>query len=140
MMISARNQIDAVIEELRYGPVSVLLELQTQSGTRMLASVSTMSAEAMQLQCGDRIIAFFQAAHVLIATGWAMGISARNKLHGIAEQVHMGAINSEVIVRLRESHDRISAVITNEAVRELELKNGDEVVVIVKASDVMVAK
>ena len=52
----------------------------------------------------------------------------------------MGAVNSEVIVRLRESHDRISAVITNEAVRELELKNGDEVVVIVKASDVMVAK
>ena len=140
MMISARNQIDGVIAELRYGPVSVLLELQTANGTRMSASVSTMSAEAMQLQQGDRIVAFFQASHVLIATGWAMGISARNKLPGIAEQVRMGAVNAEIVVRLEESKDRISAVITNEAVRELELKDGDEVVVIVKASDVMVAK
>jgi molybdate transport system regulatory protein len=140
MMISARNQIDGLINLLEYGPNSVLVELETANGTRMLASISTTSAKAMQLQQGDRIVAFFQAAHVLIATGWAMGISARNKLDGVIETLHIGSVNSEIVVRLNESKDRIGAIITNEAVGELELKSGDVVVVIIKASDVMIAK
>ncbi len=140
MMISARNQIDGIVTSVTYGPLDVVVVLQTLNKTALTASISTQCAEAMALQNDDRVIAFFQSGHVLVATGWALGISARNKLFGVAEAVIMGAVNTEVIVRLRESNDRISAVITTDAVRELALKVGDEVVAIIKASEVMLAK
>lgn len=139
MMISAGNQLDAVISEIVYGPVSVLLVLQTLQGTRMVASVSRSSATAMRLREGERIVAVFQAAHVLIATGWAMGISARNKLSCTIKEVRMGVVNAEIALSL-EGNDRITAIVTNEAAHELRLKEGDEVVAIIKAGDVMVAK
>ncbi len=140
MMISARNQIDATVEELQKGPVNVLALLESHNGTKMAASISTMSTEAMQLKCGDKIIALFQASHVLIATGWALEISARNKFYGVAESICIGSVDTEVVVRLNDSNDTLRAVITNDALVELDIKAGDEVVAIVKASEVMIAK
>jgi molybdate transport system regulatory protein len=118
----------------------VVVALQTPNKTVLTASISTQCAQAMGLKNDDQVIAFFQAGHVLVATGWALGISARNKFVGIAEGIIMGAVNTEVVVRLQESNDRISAIITTDAVRELALKPGDEVVAIIKASEVMLAK
>lgn len=138
-MISAGNQLDVLISEVLYGPVSVLLILQTKQGVRMVASVSKSSATAMRLREGERVIAVFQASHVLVATGWAMGISARNKLSGRVHRITMGVVNAEIDLLL-EGMERIVAVITNEAVAELRLKDGDEIVAIIKASDVMIAK
>jgi len=139
MMISARNQIDVTVEEIQNGPVSALAVLKTALGGSMVASITNASASQMRLKAGDRVIAFFQASHVLIATGWALPISARNKLSGTIASLVMGTVNTEVCVRLGEG-DRVTAVITNEAARDLALKEGDEVVAIIKASDVMIAK
>ncbi len=68
-----------------------------------------------------------------------MGISARNKLSGRVHRITMGVVNAEIDLLL-EGMERIVAVITNEAVAELRLKDGDEIVAIIKASDVMIAK
>lgn len=138
-MISARNQIDVTVAEIKQGMVSTFVTLMTASGTRMHAAVSRESADAMQLERGDRVIAFFKASHVLIATGWAMSVSAGNKLQGDIEMISRGAVNAEVTLRL-ESGESLNAVITNDAVEELALEKNDSVHAIIKASDVMIAK
>ena len=66
-------------------------------------------------------------------------ISARNKLQGSVVKVTKGAVNSEVDVKL-VSGDVVVAIITNEAVTDLALKEGSEVVAIIKSTDVMIAK
>ena len=139
MMISARNQIDVTIETVERGAVNTLLHLKTRQGMQMVASVTNLSADALQLREKERVIAFFKASHVLIATGWSIAISARNYLEGeIVSLVH-GTVNAEVTVAL-PGGDRLTATITDEAARNLSLKEGEKVAAIIKASDLMIAK
>ncbi|WP_345969489.1 MULTISPECIES: TOBE domain-containing protein [Sulfurimonas] len=139
MMISARNQIDADIVAVRRDGVSALLELKTAQGTLMFASITGNASDTLCVKEGDRVIAFFKDSHVLVATGWAIPISARNRLEGTIETVHRGVVNAEVRIRLGGG-DRISATVTDDAVSNLELQSGMPVVAIIKASDMMIAK
>jgi molybdate transport system regulatory protein len=139
MMISARNQIDVTVEEVRRGVVNALVVLKTAQGTQMEASITENNAEALQLGAGDKVIAFFKASHVLIATGWAMAISARNMLEGVVEAIITGSVNTEIVLKL-PSGDRLTSIITNEAAGNLALKKGENAVAIIKESDVMIAK
>jgi molybdopterin-binding protein len=66
-----------------------------------------------------------------------MKISARNKLRGRVEQITRGAATANVSVSV--SGMAMTAAITVDAVDELGLKPGSDVIVIVKASDVMLA-
>jgi len=67
-----------------------------------------------------------------------MRISARNQLAGSVVEVSPGAVTTTVKVRLAGG-DVVTASITKEAADELGLAAGTDVVVIVKASDVMLA-
>ncbi len=138
-MLSARNQIDVTVEEVNNGAVNAFLVLTTTHGTKMYASITESSTENMNIKVGDKVIAFFKASHVLIGVGWSMPISARNKLQGTIKTIRKGAVNSEISVKLPIG-DIVSSIITNEAVDEMALKEGDEVVAIIKSSDVMIAK
>ena len=139
MMISARNQIDTEVVEVRRGGVNALLTLRTKQGTQMYASVTDEAADALAVKGGDRVIAFFKASHVMVATGWAIPISARNRLEGLVETVQHGVVNAEVDIRLDDG-DCVYATVTEDAVSNLDLKPGINVVAIIKASDVMIAK
>src|SRR5262245_6651590 len=67
-----------------------------------------------------------------------MRISARNQLAGSVVEVTPGAVTTTVKVRLAGG-DVMTSSITKEAADELGLAAGNDVVVIVKASDVMLA-
>ncbi|MEA2251786.1 MAG: hypothetical protein QOI62_845 [Solirubrobacteraceae bacterium] len=64
-----------------------------------------------------------------------MKLSARNRLAGTVTSVEQGAAIANVAVDVGGT--RLVASITVEAVRELGLREGSEVVAIVKASDVI---
>jgi molybdate transport system regulatory protein len=66
-----------------------------------------------------------------------MRISARNQLAGTVRSVSEGAAIANVEVDV--GGQRVVASITVEAARELGLREGADVTVIVKASDVMLA-
>jgi molybdate transport system regulatory protein len=66
-------------------------------------------------------------------------ISARNRLNGIVEDVNKGSVTSKVKIKIQVPV-MISAVITTEAVEDLNIKPGDKVDAVIKATEVMVAK
>jgi molybdopterin-binding protein len=66
-----------------------------------------------------------------------MKLSARNQLNGTVASVTKGATTSHVSVDIGGGQKVLSSI-TNEAVDELGLKAGMSVVVVVKASDVMI--
>ena len=68
-----------------------------------------------------------------------MRISARNQIKGTVVEVKKGATTSHVRVDIGNGQI-ITSSITNEAVDELALKQGDEAWAVVKASDVMIGK
>ncbi len=66
-----------------------------------------------------------------------MKLSARNQLRGTVRRVEAGAAIANVEVDVQGQ--RVIASITVEAVRELGLTEGQDVIAVVKASDVMLA-
>ncbi|EXL09975.1 TOBE domain-containing protein [Aquamicrobium defluvii] len=67
-----------------------------------------------------------------------MKISARNQIRGRIVEVAKGATTAHVRIDIGGGAI-ITASITNEAVDELRLREGDDAYAVVKASDVMVA-
>lgn len=67
-----------------------------------------------------------------------MEISARNTLKGRVKQVVTGAVNTEVTVEVAPGIE-ITSVITKASAERLELMEGKNAYVVIKASDVMVA-
>ena len=66
-----------------------------------------------------------------------MKISARNQLQGKISTVNSGSVNSEIEITLG-SGDKVVAIVTNISVQSLGLAPGKEVLVLVKASSVLV--
>lgn len=66
-----------------------------------------------------------------------MKISARNQLQGVVHFLDVGTIDTSVYVRLQSGYTLVS-VITNEAVCDLKLEMGDDVVVFFKSSSVLI--
>ncbi len=69
----------------------------------------------------------------------SMKISARNVFSGTVEKITPGAVNAEVILRLK-GETRITAVITNGAVENLGLKEGMSAYAIIKSSSIIIAQ
>ena len=66
-------------------------------------------------------------------------ISARNRIKGVVKSVEKGEIASTVRIEVA-APAVITAVITKEAAEELELKEGDKVEAVIKATEVLVSK
>jgi molybdopterin-binding protein len=67
-----------------------------------------------------------------------MEISARNQLTGTVQSVKSGAVMAEIEVSVDPSV--ITSAITDSSRERLGLKEGDQVLVIIKATEVMIAK
>ncbi|EIZ79692.1 hypothetical protein WSK_1772 [Novosphingobium sp. Rr 2-17] len=68
-----------------------------------------------------------------------MKISARNQISGTVAAITKGAVNGQVKVDIGGGNVMTSSI-TEEAIAELGLAVGDKVTVIVKASDLLIAK
>jgi len=67
-----------------------------------------------------------------------MSISARNKLKGKVSNIVIGDIMAEITIQVGQNI--IDAVITRRSAEELKLKEGDTVVALIKATEVIVSK
>lgn len=81
---------------------------------------------------------YFMTVKAQCATTDGMGISARNQLPGIIEEVHIGDIMAHIVVKVGDNV--VESVITRNSAEELGLKKGDAVRVIVKSTEVMIQK
>jgi len=71
-------------------------------------------------------------------TGVLVAISGRNQLRGIVDEIRVDGLLAQV--RLRIGDQRLTAVITRDAVEELKLKRGSQALAIIKATEVMIAR
>ena len=66
-----------------------------------------------------------------------MKLSARNQLKGTIIEINEGAVNA--IVKINVGNDNIiTADITLQSVKELELEVGKEVIAVIKSTNVMI--
>jgi len=66
-------------------------------------------------------------------------ISARNRFKGVVKTVEKGDITAKVKIEVK-TPVTVTAIISKEAVEELDIKEGDNVEAVIKATEVMIAK
>jgi molybdopterin-binding protein len=65
-------------------------------------------------------------------------VSGRNQLAGKVVSIRISGLLAQVVLALKDT--QITAIITAEAVRELQLKRGDSAAALIKSTDVMIER
>ena len=136
MKISARNQLKGVVANVQEGAVNGVVTIDLGQNT-IKADITMESIKELGLEAGKEAIAVIKATNVMFATAKIAGISARNQLAGKIVSVKEGVVNGHVAIELPDGN-RVSGSITNAAIQDLGLAEGQEAVAIVKATDVIV--
>ena len=137
MNVSARNVFKGKISALVDGAVNAEVELSLPGGDKIVAIVTEGSVRSLGLAVGGDAVAYVKAPWVMLLAGLQEArFSARNQLSGKVAVLHKGAVNTEVGVEL-PGGSLVYAVVTNEAVMELGLKEGVAATALIKASHVI---
>lgn len=134
---SARNMFAGIVVKIVRGEVKSEVTLALKGGERIVAMVTNESVDSLGLIEGSDAYAIVKAGSVILGAGdGEMRVTIRNKLAGKILNVTHGTVNTEVNVEL-QGRNTISAVITNECAENLDLKQGDNVCAMFKASSVI---
>ena len=66
MQLSARNQLKGKVVEIKEGPVSTEVVIDI-NGMKIVSTITTGSAKAMDLKIGDEAYAIIKASSVMVA-------------------------------------------------------------------------
>lgn len=136
---SARNQFLGKVMSVKSGPVYTKTVLDINGGDRVTAIITKQSAETLDLKKGAEVYALIKASSVIVVDGGSkMKLGAKNILCGTVIDVREGAVNGEVSLQLKGGKT-ITAVITNESIRDLDLREGQKAAAIVKETSVILA-
>ncbi len=137
MKTSARNVLRGIVEDVRHGAVNSEITLRLQGEDCLHAIITKEAAEALELAPGKSAWALIKASWVILAAPDACAkVSARNRLCGTVKRIHEGAVDSEVVLEL-PGGNTLTAVITEEAVQDLELAPGQPACALIKANHVI---
>lgn len=137
MKASARNRFAGTVSAIREGAINTEVELTTAGGDVIVAVVTQASARSLELAVGKPAIALVKAPWVMILTEeGGIKLSARNRLAGTIRQLIKGTVNSDVVIALPGGSE-VHAVVTNDAVADLGLKEGVAATALFKASHVI---
>lgn len=135
--LSARNTFLGKITDIRKGAVSTEVTLSLKGGDTIVAVITNESLDSLGLKKGNEACAIVKASSVLLGKDLhGARISARNILCGSVAKLAVGPVNEDVTVQL-SGGNILTSVITSESARKLELKEGDHVCAVIKASSVI---
>ncbi len=138
MKTSARNQYLGKIKSIKTGPINAEVVLDIGSGDCIAAVITNESVEHLGLKVGAEAYAMIKAPWVIVTTSDGFKTSARNELRGTVVRCNEGAVNGEVIIELAGGKT-VVAIVTNDSVKTLGLKEGVKACALIKASHVILA-
>lgn len=136
MKTSARNQLKGTIRDIISGRVASEIVIDMGAGTALKAVITNDGKEAMGLKTGDSVYALIKASFVMVAKEKPTRISIRNILETQVVEITEGLVNCEL--KLKMGDQIITSMVTEEAVKELEIKTGDKVYALIKANTIVI--
>jgi len=137
MKVSARNVFPGTVSQVREGAVNAEVTLTLTGGTELVAVVTLDSVKSLELAPGTSAVALVKAPWVMVMSADSgLRLSARNCLAGTVESIGDGAVNAEVVIAL-PGGSRVVAMVTRDAVQELQLAPGVAATAVFKASHVI---
>ena len=135
---SARNQFRGSVKTVRAGGVTADVVLDIGDGLDISATVTNEAVEDLRLAHGREAVALIKASFILLALDEQIRVSARNRLAGVVTAVISGGLNSEAKVQLAGGRV-LTAIVTREALEQLDLAEGTPCCALVDSSHVLIA-
>ncbi|WP_030751291.1 molybdopterin-binding protein [Streptomyces sp. NRRL S-31] len=137
MTLSIRNQLPGTVTEVHPGEVMATVKVRLDGGPHLTAAITVEAVEELALAPGTPVHALVKSTEVSLATRRVEGVSIRNQLPGsIARLVTGEAVAS---VKVATAGGELTAVITKDAVGDLGLFVGSDVIALIKATEVSLA-
>ncbi len=137
--LTTRNQLRGAVQGVVTG--SVMAEVRVDvHGEQLVAAITRHSAERLNLREGDAVTVLVKATEVMLAktTTPIDSLTTRNQLAGKVTGVQTGSVMAEVKVDV--SGDEHAPADTRHTVERQDMAEGDDVIVLIKATEVMLAK
>ena len=137
MKTSARNSFTGKVTSIRSGNILGEVEVVTPNGLKVVSVITHDSLAALGISVGSLVTATVKAPWViLVKEDMKLKTSARNKYCGRIVTVNEGQISAEVIVELADG-TKICSLVTDESVKALDMKVGDDICALFKAFSVI---
>ena len=135
---SARNQLGGTVVAVQRGAVNAALELRLPGGADAVhATLTLASLKELAIRRGTEVVALIKAPSVMLALDSpALRISVRNRLAGTVRSLRVGAVHTEVQVRLAGGQTMV-AMLDRDAAQRLGLARGTAVRVLFQESSVI---
>lgn len=137
MKTSARNQLAGTVSEIKTGAVNSEVILTLREKARIIATITNDGVDEMGLKVGDDAYALIKSSWIILARSKPNKISVRNALEGVVTEILEGRVSVEIKLAVSGGNTLI-AVITEDAQKELDFKQGDKAWALFKASHVII--
>jgi molybdate transport system regulatory protein len=137
--LTTRNQLRGSVTGVTLGTVMAEVTVKVNDD-EFVAVITKHSAERIGVSEGDEVTVLIKATEVMLAKGSldSVQLTTRNQIRGKISHIETGSIMGEVTVAI-EGGEMVAAV-TRRSIEGLGLAAGDDVVALVKATEVMLAK
>ncbi|MFJ8547104.1 molybdopterin-binding protein [Streptomyces sp. NPDC093586] len=137
MSLSIRNQLPGTVTAVTPGEAMATVKVRLTGGQDLTAAITREAVDDLGLSVGTAVRALVKSTEVSLATGRTDDLSIRNRLPGAVTRITLGEAMAAVHVTMDDAE--LTAVITREAVEELGLFVGSDVVALIKSTEVMLA-
>lgn len=134
MSLSIRNQIPGTVIAVTTGEVMAAVKVRLDGGQEITAAITRESVRDLDLAAGTAVRALVKSTEVSLATAAVEGISIRNQLPGTVADITTGVAMTSVKVTV--AGGTLTAAITTDAVNDLGLAAGSQVVALVKSTEI----
>jgi molybdate transport system regulatory protein len=136
--ISARKVFAGTVGKISKGAVNAEVSLTIKGDAAITAIVTNGAIDNLGLKEGADAYAIVKASSIIIGTDLHEAkVSARNIFCGTISKIIEGPVSTEVDVEIGGGNT-VSAVITHESSKRLELKTGGHACALFKASSVII--
>ncbi|TKI69330.1 molybdenum-pterin-binding protein [Sulfurimonas crateris] len=134
MKTSARNELSGTVTEVKSGGVMSEIVVKVSPSVSICATITNDARDSLGLEIGSGVSALIKSSFVVLSKE-KLKATARNNIEAKVSEVITGAINSEV--KLSVGEKKLCAIVTNDAIKDLDIKTNDTVYAIFKASSVI---
>jgi molybdate transport system regulatory protein len=134
---SARNQFFGKVVSIQPGTVSAEVGIAINGGDSVVAVITHESLENLEITLGCEIWVLIKSSSVILSIeDENFKTSIPNRLSGTVLRITQGKVNSDVVLKL-EGGNTVSAMVTNESVQMMELKEGMQASALFSASSII---
>lgn len=128
------NTLKGIISDIQSHESVSLVKVQTLSNIVFTSIVLDIPDTADYLKIGNQVNIIFKETEVIISKDFNANISIQNKIPCMVQSIKMGVLLCQI--NLKSGDTEIKSIITSNAGKQLNLKENDKVIALIKTNEV----